>query len=79
MLDHFLRNRAAAERLRANPIGSHLDGFTAWLSQQGFALLRRDARLQLFGPVEDDVDLLPNVKLGCVVMLRLTNVLPANA
>ena len=37
MLDHFLKNRAAAQRLRANPIGSHLDGFTAWLSQRGFA------------------------------------------
>ena len=37
MLDHFLRDRAAAQRLRANPIGSHLDGFTAWLSQRGYA------------------------------------------
>lgn len=37
MLDHFLRDHAAAERLRANPIGSHLDGFTAWLSQRGYA------------------------------------------
>ena len=36
MLDHFLRDRAAAQRLRANPIGSHLDGFTAWLSQRGY-------------------------------------------
>jgi site-specific recombinase XerD len=37
MLDHFLRDRAAARRLRANPIGSHLDGFTAWLAQRGYA------------------------------------------
>lgn len=37
MLDHFVKHRAAAQRLRANPIGSHLDGFTAWLSQRGFA------------------------------------------
>ena len=37
MLDHFLKDRAAAQRLRANPIGSHLDGFTGWLSQRGFA------------------------------------------
>lgn len=37
MLDHFLRNRAAAQRLRANPIGSHLDGFTAWVAQCGYA------------------------------------------
>ena len=37
MLDHFLRDRAAAQRLRANPIGSHLDGFTAWLAQCGYA------------------------------------------
>lgn len=37
MLDHFLRDRAATQRLRANPIGSHLDGFTAWLSQRGYA------------------------------------------
>ena len=37
MLEHFLKNRAAAQRLRANPIGLHLDGFTAWLSQRGFA------------------------------------------
>lgn len=37
MLDHFVRNYAAAQRLRANPIGSHLDGFTAWLSQRGYA------------------------------------------
>jgi site-specific recombinase XerD len=37
MLDHFLRDRAAAQRLRANPIGSHLDGFTAWLSRRGYA------------------------------------------
>lgn len=37
MLDHFLRDRAAAQRLRANPIGSHLDGFTAWLAQRGYA------------------------------------------
>ena len=37
MLDHFLRDGAAAQRLRANPIGSQLDGFTAWLSQRGYA------------------------------------------
>ena len=37
MLEHFLTCRAAAERLRANPIGSHLDGLTAWLSQRGYA------------------------------------------
>ena len=37
MLDHFVRNYAAAQRLRANPIGSRLDGFTAWLSQRGYA------------------------------------------
>lgn len=37
MLDDFLRDRAAAQRLRANPVGSHLDGFTAWLSQRGYA------------------------------------------
>ena len=37
MLDHFVKHRAAAQRLRANPIGSHLDGFTAWLSQRGYA------------------------------------------
>ena len=37
MLDHFLRDRAAVQRLRANPIGSHLDGFTAWLAQRGYA------------------------------------------
>lgn len=37
MLDHFLRDRAAAQRLRANPIGSNFDGFTAWLSQRGYA------------------------------------------
>lgn len=37
MLDHFVRNHAAAQRLRANPIGSRLDGFTAWLSQRGYA------------------------------------------
>src|ERR1700674_4221147 len=37
MLDHFVRDRAAAQRLRANPIGSHLDGFTAWLFHRGYA------------------------------------------
>jgi integrase/recombinase XerD len=37
MLDHFLSDGAAAQRLRANPIGSQLDGFTAWLSQRGYA------------------------------------------
>ena len=37
MLDHFVRDHAAAQRLRANPIGSRLDGFTAWLSQRGYA------------------------------------------
>lgn len=37
MLDHFLKDRAAVQRLRANPIGSHLDGFTAWVAQRGYA------------------------------------------
>lgn len=37
MLDHFLRDRAAAQRLRANPIGSHLDAFTTRLSRRGYA------------------------------------------
>jgi site-specific recombinase XerD len=52
MLDHFLRDRAATQRLRANPIGSHLDGFSAWLSQRGFAwtTIRQDVwALAAFG------------------------------
>jgi site-specific recombinase XerD len=52
MLDHFLRDRAAAQRLRANLIGSHLDGFTAWLAQCGYAqtTIRQDVwALAAFG------------------------------
>ena len=34
-MDQFLRDAAAAQRLRANPLGSQLDSFAAWLSQLG--------------------------------------------
>lgn len=52
MLDHFFQECAARQRLRANPIGSHLDGFTAWASQRGYArtTIRQDVwALAAFG------------------------------
>ncbi len=52
MLDHFFPGCAARQRLRANPIGSHLDGFTAWASQRGYArtTIRQDVwALAAFG------------------------------
>jgi len=35
MLDQFLRDPAAVQRMRASPLGSQLDSFTACLSQLG--------------------------------------------
>lgn len=37
MLDQFFRDPTAAQRLRANPLGSHLDSFTALVSRLGYA------------------------------------------
>ncbi len=46
MLDQFFRDGAAAQRLRANPLGSHLDSFTAVVSRLGYA--RSTIRTQLW-------------------------------
>jgi site-specific recombinase XerD len=37
MLDDFLRDPAAAQRLRANPLGRHFDSLTTHLARQGYA------------------------------------------
>jgi site-specific recombinase XerD len=37
MLDDFLRDPAAARRLRANPLGPHFDSLTTHLARQGYA------------------------------------------
>ena len=37
MLDHFLRDDAAVERMRASPLGGQLDSFAAVLSALGYA------------------------------------------
>src|SRR5207245_4278370 len=46
MLDQFFRDGAAAQRLRANPLGSHLDSFIAVVSRLGYA--RSTIRTQLW-------------------------------
>jgi integrase/recombinase XerD len=48
MLDHvFQTGRVGLQRLRANPLGSHLDGFTAWLTAHGYA--RATIRQRVWG------------------------------
>jgi site-specific recombinase XerD len=37
MLDHYLKDEAAVQRMRALPLGSHLDAFAAILSALGYA------------------------------------------
>lgn len=37
MLDHFLKDEAAAQRMRASPLGAELDSFAAVLSALGYA------------------------------------------
>jgi hypothetical protein len=37
MLDHFLRDDAAVQRMRASPLGAQLDSFAAVLSALGYA------------------------------------------
>jgi hypothetical protein len=46
MLDRFFRDGTAPQRLRANPLGSHLDSFTTVVTQRGYA--RSTIRLQLW-------------------------------
>jgi hypothetical protein len=37
MLDRYLKDEAAVQRMRALPVGSHLDAFAAILSALGYA------------------------------------------
>lgn len=37
MLNQFFRDDAAVQRLHANPLGSRVDSFAAWLSDRGYA------------------------------------------
>jgi hypothetical protein len=37
MLDRYLKDEAAVQRMRALPVGSHLDAFAAVLSALGYA------------------------------------------
>ena len=37
MLDRYLKDEAAVQRMRALPVGSHLDTFAAILSALGYA------------------------------------------
>lgn len=46
MVERFFRDGAAPERLRASPIGPHLDSFTTVVMQRGYA--RSTIRLQLW-------------------------------
>jgi len=46
MLDQFFRDGAVAQRLRVNPLGSHLDSFVAVVSRLGYA--RSTIRTQLW-------------------------------
>jgi hypothetical protein len=37
VLDWYLKDEAAVQRMRASPVGSHLDAFAAVLSALGYA------------------------------------------
>ena len=36
MLDHFIRNKLALDRLRSSPFAAHLDGFAAAMGTTGY-------------------------------------------
>ena len=36
MTDQFYTNQQVLDRLHGGPLGSYIDGFTAWLYEQGY-------------------------------------------
>jgi site-specific recombinase XerD len=49
MTDQFYTNPRVLDRLHEGPLGSHIDGFAAWLSEQGYMKLTITYGLRLVG------------------------------
>ena len=52
MLEHFIANRAAVQRLRSGVIGSHLDGFIEHLASLGYAPTTVRSQVGILGRVD---------------------------